>query len=171
MHGETLLWGTVNPTGKSSEDYHGLFLTERDIEYVSENNILNGLPLLVEHCGDPIGSIVSCWKAKDGKLDVLASINRDSMEGSIATNFLKNNQVLNDFSLGYSVSIQYSDSKHCYVPDNKRYNEVSLVRKGAQPDCHIHAYSVEEDKDMEKRVKELMDRAVNNAAWATLLGE
>lgn len=123
-----LIWGTANPEGCDGSTYNGLFLTERDIDEVVESNSMHGLPLKVEHTGVAIGKVITAWK-NQGKLDLLCEVDKNVMEGDIATRFVHGG-ITGDFSLGYSVEMAFSDGS--YRPTRKLFKEVSLVRKGAR---------------------------------------
>lgn len=42
-----LVFGTANPVGYGSEDYEGLFLTDKDINDITPNMV--GVPVKIEH--------------------------------------------------------------------------------------------------------------------------
>ncbi|KAJ1471139.1 hypothetical protein T484DRAFT_1753452 [Baffinella frigidus] len=132
-------WGTVNPAGESDE-YTGLFLTAADIQAVVRDNSLNGLPLKIEHCEPAVGTVITAW-ANAGKLDVLVEVDKKVLEGDVVTKFIQN-KVCQDFSLGYTIGLAFSDAVGAYRPTKKIFNEVSIVRRGARPNTHIRGYTV-----------------------------
>jgi hypothetical protein len=134
-----LVWGTANPAGEHNETYNGLYLTKRDIDSMVQSQSLTGKPVKVEHKGVDIGRVVSSWKNGD-KLDILVELDRGSLEGDITSRFVEGG-VCQDFSLGYTVGLTHSENGGI-VSNEKVVNEVSIVRKGARKDCHIHGYSM-----------------------------
>lgn len=148
----TWIWGTVNPLGENN-DANTLYLTQSEISDLVENDRLSNLPVKVEHSGDSIGRVVCAWKSQQG-LDVLAEIN-SSLPGAVASTYVRNKS-LQDFSLGYNVSVQYSERAGTYRPSHKSFTEVSLVKNGARRACHVHAISVEDDERMNAKVQECL---------------
>jgi hypothetical protein len=136
------VWGTANPAGEHNESYNGLYLTKHDIDNMVASHSLVGLPVKVEHKGIDIGQVVSSWKNGD-KLDILVSLDRKSLEGDITSKFVEGG-ICQDFSLGYTVELAHSEKTGKLAPSRKIIKEVSVVRRGARPDCHIHAYTVAE---------------------------
>lgn len=134
------IWGTANPSGESDTDYNGLFLTQSDIKNAIETKQLEGLPVKVEHTGINVGRVVTAWD-NQGKLDLLVDVDQRILEGDIVSRFVKN-KVCQDFSLGYTVGLAYSETAKTYKASEKKFNEVSIVRTGARENCHIHGYSV-----------------------------
>jgi len=137
------VWGTANPQGES-DGYNGLFLTGADIKSVVQDNSLNGLPVKIEHKGIQVGRVVTAWN-NNGKLDLLIDVDERVLEGDVVSRFVRN-KVCNDLSLGYTVGLQYSEAAKTYTPSKKTFNEVSIVRTGAREKCHIHGYSVDDNK-------------------------
>jgi hypothetical protein len=134
-----LFAGTANPTGENS-DYNGLFLTKSEISDAVTGDYLVGLPVRIEHVGKDVGRVVTAW-SNGGKLDILVDVDETVFEGGCVSRFVRDN-VCTDFSLGYQVSLEFSDAKKTYVPSKKTIKEVSIVKKGARDFCHIHGYSV-----------------------------
>jgi hypothetical protein len=135
-----LVWGTANPAGEKTETYNGLYLTNNDIDQLVVSQSLNGLPVKVEHKGVDIGNVVSAWKNGD-KLDILLQLDRQSLEGDITSKFVQGG-ICQDFSLGYTVELAHSAQTGKLMPSRKVVKEISVVRRGARPGCHIHAYTV-----------------------------
>jgi hypothetical protein len=133
------IWGTANPQGEGV-GYNGLFLTETDIKNTIQDNSLIGLPVKIEHKGRTVGKVVTAWDNK-GKLDILVDVDQRIIEGDVVSRFVRNN-ICQDFSLGYTVGLQFSESARTYTPSQKKFNEVSIVRKGARDQCHIHGYTL-----------------------------
>jgi hypothetical protein len=157
--GPTWIWGTVNPCGEKN-DANTLYLTQSEIADLVHNNKLCNLPVKVEHSGDSIGRVVCAWKSQQG-LDVLAEID-SSLPGAVASTYVRNKR-LQDFSLGYNVSVQYSERAGTYRPSRKSFTEVSLVKNGARKSCHVHAISVEDDAKMNAKVQECLKSNKLNA--------
>jgi hypothetical protein len=134
------VWGTANPAGETDETYNGLYLTKNNIDEIVQNGTLVGLPVKVEHKGVDIGVVVSSWKNGD-KLDILVSLDRNSLESDITSKFVEGG-ICQDFSLGYTVELAHSSVTGMLTTSRKIVKEVSVVRRGARPDCHIHAYTV-----------------------------
>jgi hypothetical protein len=132
-------WGTVNPEGEAG-DYNGLFLTSEDIKNAVRDKSLDGLPLKIEHKGVAVGKVVTAWDNR-GKLDILVEVDQSVLEGDVVSRFVSHD-ICKDFSLGYTVGLQYSEAAQTYKPAQKTFNEVSIVRKGARDSCKIQGYSV-----------------------------
>jgi hypothetical protein len=144
------IWGTANPKGEDS-DYNGLYLTASDIETVVKDKSLEGLPVKIEHKGVAVGNVVVAWD-NGGKLDMLIDVDQRILEGAVVGQFVRN-RICQDFSLGYTVGLQFSEKQQTYTPSKKTFNEVSIVRTGARQECHIHGYSVCDDSPMSKKRK------------------
>ena len=133
------IWGTANPEGLSNE-YNGLFLTTKDIQDVVRDSSMDGLPVKIEHKGIDVGKVVTAWH-NAGKLDILLEVNENFFEGDCVSRFVRDH-VCKDLSIGYNVALQFSDTTQKYEPLRKTFNEVSIVRKCAMSECHIHGYTV-----------------------------
>jgi hypothetical protein len=144
------IWGTANPKGEGG-DYNGLYLTTSDIDTVIKDKSLEGLPVKIEHKGVSVGKVVVAWD-NGGKLDMLVDVDQRILEGEVVSQFVRNN-ICQDFSLGYTVGLQFSETRQTYTPSKKTFNEVSIVRTGARQECHIHGYSVCEDGPVSKKRK------------------
>ena len=136
----TLLWGTANPEGM--QNYEGIYLNQRDIHDMIDqvnkaNKIGQNLPVLVEHKGIQVGKIVSAWEHQ-GKLECVLELNNRILEGSIGSEFVRSG-ICRDLSLGYNVSLEQSDAG--IKVGQKILKEISIVKKGARPSCHIHGVS------------------------------
>jgi hypothetical protein len=144
------VWGTANPQGEG-DGYNGLFLTADDIKEAVRDKSLEGLPVKIEHKGIAVGKVVTAWD-NNGKLDILVDVNEKILEGNVVSRFVRN-KICNDFSLGYTVGLAFSETLQTYKPAQKKFNEVSIVRAGAREQCHIHGYSVhsEEEPSAKKR--------------------
>lgn len=62
------------------------------------------------------------------------------MDGSVIAS-LVNERCAKDLSLGYRVRMDMSSGDAGGAHLEKEVVEVSIVRRGLRPDCHIHAYS------------------------------
>lgn len=136
----TLLWGTANPEGM--QNYEGIYLNQRDIQDMinqvnKANKIGQNLPVLVEHKGIQVGKIVSAWEHQ-GKLECVLELNNRILEGSIGSEFVRSG-ICRDLSLGYNVSLEQSDTG--IKVGQKILKEISIVKRGARPSCHIHGVS------------------------------
>lgn len=136
----TLLWGTANPEGM--QNYHGIYLNEEDIRdmiaQVDEaSKRAEKIPVLVEHKGIQIGHVVSAWEHA-GKLECVLALNNRVLEGSLGSEFVRSG-ICRDLSLGYDVSLE--QSRAGIRVGKKRIKEISIVKRGARPRCHIHGVS------------------------------
>ena len=132
------VWGTANPVGESS-GYDGMYLTASEINNMVLDRQLPGLPVKIEHMGDSVGNIVSAWQ-HNGQLDLLLNIDEKSpnLSSVMAASFVAG-AVCKDLSLGYTVGVQQSADGALSTKD-KRVAEVSLVKRGARENCHIHGF-------------------------------
>jgi len=136
----TLLWGTANPEGM--QNYKGIYLNEEDIrDMISQVDSANAsaakIPVLVEHKGIQVGHVVSAWN-HGGKLECVLALDNKVLEGSIGSEFVRAG-ICKDLSLGYDVTLQ--NSKTGVKVGRKKLKEISIVKKGARPRCHIHGVS------------------------------
>lgn len=137
QNSRTLLWGTANPEGM--KNYTGIYLNDEDIHnmiaQVNHANISGkAIPVHVEHKGIEIGHVVSAWE-HSGKLECLLSINNCILEGSLGSEFIRAG-ICKDLSLGYDVSLV--NSNNGIKVSSKKLKEISIVKLGARPNCHIH---------------------------------
>jgi hypothetical protein len=131
---DLLLYGTVNPQPES-DSHDGVYLRRDDMREIYEQGSLLNKPVLIEHTGDAIGSVVAAWIYKD-RLDCVLKVKDDSIEGVVAQRYLQTSPA--ELSLSYNVLMRHSaDGK--IAPGKKEMLEVSIVRKGARPNCHVHA--------------------------------
>jgi hypothetical protein len=132
------VWGTANPVGES-DGYDGMYLTGSEINNMVLDRELTGLPVKIEHMGDTVGTIVSAWQ-HNGRLDLLLNIDdkSPSLSTALASSFVSGS-VCKDLSLGYTVAVQQS-ADGALSTNNKRVAEVSLVKRGARQQCHIHGF-------------------------------
>lgn len=140
MDHHTLLWGTANPKGM--QNYNGVYLNEQDIKDMiaqieSASGKASKIPVLVEHKGVEVGHVVSAWEYQ-GKLECVLALNNKVLEGAIGSEFVRSG-ICKDLSLGYDVSLE--NSKAGIKVRNKKLKEISIVKKGARPSCHIHGVS------------------------------
>lgn len=136
------VWGTANPTGEADESYRGLYLRHRDIDaFIQE---MPGKPVKVEHAGPCVGTVVHAWRNRSSGLDCILEINRrDTVDGSVIASLI-NDRCARELSLGYRVRMDMSGAKEDGTGTahlEKEIVEVSIVKKGMRPDCHIHAYT------------------------------
>ncbi len=140
MAGTTLLWGTANPEGM--RDYEGVYLNQSDVadmitQVETANSKGDHMPVHVEHKGVTVGRVVSAWEHA-GKLECLLELNTRVLEGAIGSEFVRTG-ICRDLSLGYTVSLEQSDAG--IKVGRKLLKEISVVKKGARPSCHIHGVS------------------------------
>jgi len=136
----TLLWGTANPEGLNN--YKGVYLNQEDIgDMIKQIDEANAgpqkVPVLVEHAGIAIGHVVSAWE-HGGKMECVLALDNSVLEGSFGAEFVKAG-VCKDLSLGYDLNIE--QSKSGIKTGRKKIKEISIVKRGARPRCHIHGYS------------------------------
>jgi hypothetical protein len=136
----TLLWGTANPEGM--QNYNGIYLNQEDIQdMITQVNAASEsskkIPVLVEHKGIEIGHVVSAWEHA-GKLECVLALNEKVLEGSLGSEFVRSG-ICKDLSLGYDVSLEQSEAG--IKVGKKKIKEISIVKKGARPRCHIHGVS------------------------------
>lgn len=132
------VWGTANPSGEANESYKGLYLRQRDIDaFIRE---MPGKPVKVEHAGPSVGNVVHAWKNNNSGLDCILQINKhDSLDGAVIASLI-NDRCARELSLGYRVRMDMSSGASASHLE-KEIVEVSIVKRGMRPDCHIHAFS------------------------------
>jgi hypothetical protein len=132
------VWGTANPVGESA-GYDGMYFTGGEINDMVLDRKLVGLPVKIEHKGEQVGHIVSAWQ-HSGRLDLLLNIDESSpsMATAVASHFVTGN-VCKDLSLGYTVGVEQSADGGIST-GRKQVSEVSIVKRGARENCHIHAF-------------------------------
>jgi len=132
------VYGTANPRGEKST-YDGMLLTDYEINRMVLDKELVGLPVLLEHAGSSVGTIVSAWQHR-GQLDLILSIDEKSpnLSSVLASSFVSG-KVCKDLSLGYTVAVHQS-AEGTLSTSTKKVSEVSLVKRGAREHCHIHGF-------------------------------
>ena len=140
MQGTTLLWGTANPEGM--QNYKGVYLSKEDItdmiQQVNESNRRGEpMPVHVEHKGVCVGRVLTAWE-HNGALDCVLSLDNRVLEGAIGSEFVRTG-ICRDLSMGYTLSLEQSDSG--INVGRKTLKEISIVKRGARPSCHIHGVS------------------------------
>ena len=131
-----LVFGTVNPIGFDENTYSGCYLTKLDMESMSKK--MRGVDVKVEHMGKSIGRVESCWLF-DGRMDVVFNVDESLLDGAFAKEFISQG-LCKELSLGYKMQMECSASGKL-VAKNKEVVEVSVVRKGARPNCNIRGWS------------------------------
>ena len=124
------------------QNYQGVYLSAEDIQDMidqvnSANKRGDPTPVHVEHKGVQVGRVVTVWEHQ-GKLECVLELNNKVLEGSIGSEFVRSG-ICRDLSLGYTVSLEQSDSG--IKVGKKVLKEISVVKKGARPRCHIHGVS------------------------------
>lgn len=139
---DTLIWGTANPEGLA-DTYNGIYLNASDIKDVVDqidqcNRRGESIPVHVEHTGIPMGRVVSAWE-HNGRLECVLSLDNKVFEGTLGTELVCNG-MCKDLSLGYTVDLANSKTRGFDVK-RKFIKEISIVKKGARKNCHIHGVS------------------------------
>jgi len=83
------------------------------------------------------------------------AVDQRVLEGGVVSHAALN-EIGQDFSLGYTVGLKFSESAQTFAPFEKRFNEVSIVRGGARESCRIHGFSCDAAPQKRKR-SDLMD--------------
>ena len=112
----------ANPPGRE-EQYNGFELNASDVALAAKQ--LVGKPLLIEHKGNPVGTIDDAWVAKDGRLLVMGKTDNSSVRGLYARNMIIDGGYP-EVSLG---SVATVDPERLRVT-GKQYKEVSIVERG-----------------------------------------
>lgn len=96
------------------------------------------IPVLIEHKGTEVGKVVSAWEHNE-TLQCLLEIDEKTIEGALGSEFVRVG-MCKDLSLGYVLDMNQSKSgtKVC----NKKLREISIVKKGARKNCHIHGMGI-----------------------------
>ena len=136
-----LIAGVVNPPPVNTPGYGGVYLSTQD-DLHSKALSLAGKPLRVEHKGETtVGKVLQGWQdARTGALYALAEIDETQMHGALAAAAVDQGR-FGEFSLGYSSRIEREPKSGKWVATDKRILELSLVKKGARPQCHIALHS------------------------------
>jgi len=134
-----LIAGIVNPPPVTAPDYVGVYLSTQD-DLPGQALSLAGKPLRVEHNGaSTVGLVLQGWQdARSGALYALAEIDETQIPGALAAAAVDQGR-FGEFSLGYSSRIERQGGK--WVATDKRILELSLVKKGARPQCKIALHS------------------------------
>jgi hypothetical protein len=131
-----LVYGCCNPSGEC-EEHKGVYLRKSDISSIVSSGALHNLPVKIEHTGRPVGHIVSAWQNGE-KLDCVLRIDDDSIDSIFAQEFIKSRKCP-ELSMSYSVVMEHSESG--LSGEKKELIEVSIVQRGARPDCTIVGFS------------------------------
>lgn len=144
MSTKSLLWGTANPEGMGP-DYNGVYLTSVDVrrmvDQINESRTAgDNIPVHIEHKGVQVGRVVSAWE-HNNTLQCVLELDETVLEGAIGGEFVRAG-ICKDLSLGYTVDMMHSKTSNGRINvNNKRLKEISIVRKGARKNCHIHGHS------------------------------
>jgi hypothetical protein len=131
-----LVVGVCNPAGES-DGYNGLYLTKDEMQRVVSEGLMHNLPVMAEHSGSAVGSVISSFIDSSGQLQCVMQLEKDSLPAELTREFIRKG-IAADLSLGYTVDIRNHDNK--LRAAEKKIVEVSIVRKGARAGCHITAY-------------------------------
>jgi hypothetical protein len=130
-----LIAGIVNPPPITDPAYTGVYLSEKD-DMPAQARALANKPLRVEHGDVEVGRVLNGWQDKrTGALCALAEIDVSKLPGALAAAAVTQGR-FGQFSLGYSTRITQSATR-TMVASDKRILELSLVKQGARPNCHI----------------------------------
>ena len=131
-----LVTGVCNPAGEE-DGYNGLYLTQDELRRVVGQGSMRDLPVMAEHSGSAVGSVISSFIDAKGQLNCVMQIEENSLPAHLTREFIRKG-IAADLSLGYTVDIRnHADKLHAA---DKKIVEVSIVRKGARSGCHITAY-------------------------------
>jgi hypothetical protein len=130
-----LVCGCINPPPVDDPNYKGIYFNKDD-NMTKTASLLGGTPLLVEHSTKKIGSILSAWTVENGSMFALAEINIKDPRGAMAAEYVKSGN-LGEFSLGYTTRMMKCRQTGVFKPESKQIHELSIVKKGARPGCHI----------------------------------
>ena len=99
------------------------------------------MPVHVEHKGVSVGRVLTAWEHQ-GSLECVLELNDRVLEGSIGSEFVRAG-ICRDLSMGYTLDVKHSDKgkKDILLWGRKRLKEISIVKRGARPRCHIHGVS------------------------------
>ncbi len=131
-----LLYGCCNPPGVP-EEHRGVYLRQQDIQEIVSSGSLVKKPVHIEHCGKPVGEVISAWQNGE-RLDCILKINSDSIDGIFAQEFVRLKKCP-ELSMSYSVVMENSGSG--LSGGRKEMLEISIVKVGARPDCNILGFS------------------------------
>jgi hypothetical protein len=136
-----LIAGIVNPPPVTTPGYGGVYLSTQD-DLPGQALSLAGKPLRVEHKGETtVGRVLQGWQdARTGALYALAEIDETNLPGALAAAAVDQGR-FGEFSLGYSSRIERQQQSGKWVATDKRILELSLVKKGARPQCQIALHS------------------------------
>ena len=133
-----LVCGQVNPPPVSSENYHGVFFSDKD-DLAGKAKELKGTPLRVEHNhGVHVGQVLGGWTDAKGAMWALAEIETSHIKGAMTAAAVERGQ-LGEISLGYVTKMRRAGNGGVSV-DEKRIIELSIVKKGARDGCRIEAH-------------------------------
>ena len=134
-----LVCGQVNPPPVSSENYHGVYFSDKD-NMEEKARGLRGTPLRVEHDNKVlVGQVLNGWTDAKGAMWALAEINTGHIRGAMTAAAVQGGQ-LGEFSLGYVTKMERAANGGVSVHE-KRILELSIVKKGARDGCHIEMSS------------------------------
>jgi hypothetical protein len=137
-----LIWGRANPQAMQ-DGYRGVYLNKQDmVDMVQQIEVSkrsgNKIPVLIEHTGDGIGHVVSAW-IQDNTLQCVLELKDKSLESAIGQRLVRDGLV-QELSLGYLLDIKQSKLNQAtgqIESCSKHLQEISLVKKGARPNCRI----------------------------------
>ena len=134
-----LIAGIVNPQPITDPAYAGVYLAERD-DIPAQARALANKPLRIDHGDIEVGKVLHGWQDKcTGALCALAEVDVAKLPGALSATSVTQGRFA-QFSLGYSSRIIASGKKNeGVVATDKRILELSLVKQGARPNCHITA--------------------------------
>ncbi len=131
-----LVYGCCNPAGERDE-HRGVYLRQQDIREIVSSGSLVKRPVHIEHCGKPVGEVISAWQNGE-QLDCILKLNSDSIDGIFAQEFVRQKKCP-ERSMSYSVVMENSVSG--LSGGRKEMLEISIVKVGARPQCNIVGFS------------------------------
>jgi hypothetical protein len=131
-----LVFGTANPAGVEN-NHKGVYLRQQDIADIVSSGSLVNKPVHIEHCGEPVGEVISAWKNGE-RLDCILKINNNSIDGIFAQEFVRQKKCP-ELSMSYNVVME--NSKDGLKGERKEMLEISIVKAGARPNCNIYGFS------------------------------
>tara|TARA_B100000787_G_scaffold167573_1_gene154612 strand:+ start:10927 stop:12135 length:1209 start_codon:yes stop_codon:yes gene_type:complete len=125
----------VHPKGENV-DYDGLYFRDAEMDDLARG--MRGIPLLVEHDGNPVGKVLHAFKnPSDRRLYAVFETNTDTFGGCVAGR-LVHHGLAGEVSLGHECKIESSaDGTQRVV--GKIPTELSIVEKGAREETKIYA--------------------------------
>jgi hypothetical protein len=94
-----LVVGVCNPAGEA-DGYNGLYLTQSELRGVVSTGSMRDLPVMAEHSGSAVGSVISSFIDEDGRLNCVMHLEKDSLPADLTREFIRKG-IAADLSLGF----------------------------------------------------------------------